>query len=116
MNTIIVSHGIKFIRKGECNQCGRCECEECPHHFRKRGKSYCSIYDARDEVCQICSEKFGDLTTHQSCIGYPDNPWIRLVRRGNCAYKFERADGGSMDDLPFLHGKPYLMTDGNHDR
>jgi hypothetical protein len=43
--------------------------------------------------------------THQGCIDFPDNPWINVVRDGVCAFTFERKDGGSMDDLPFLNGQ-----------
>ena len=45
--------------------------------------------------------------THQGCIDYPDNPWIGRVRSSECGFTFEREDGGSMDDLPFLNGQPY---------
>jgi len=103
MSIIIKSHGIEFIRTGSCNQCGACGCdkEPCPHHFEWDGKHWCEIYEHRDEYCEQCE------TDHLSCIGFPDNPWIRVVREGICGYKFERVDGGSMNDLPFLNGEPY---------
>lgn len=107
MSEHVTVHGIEFIRHGACCQCGDCGCIECPHHEWRNGLMFCKIYDCRDEYCEECE------TDHASCIGYPDNPWIRRVRKGKCAYWFERADGGSMDELPFLDGKPYL--DGNID-
>jgi hypothetical protein len=107
MNIVIVSHGIPFIRTGHCLQCGACGCGECPHHYERRGKHLCAVYDRREAVCAACSEAAGAGVTHESCIGFPDNPWIRVVREGICGYTFERVDGGSMDDLPFLNGEPY---------
>jgi hypothetical protein len=72
------------------------------------GKSWCAVYNERHLACEICSEIEGEEIDHASCIGYPDNPWILIVRQGICAYAFEREDGGPMDDLPFLNGEPYL--------
>lgn len=99
-------HGLTFIRMGECAQCGACGCgrDGCPHFGWKQGKAYCKIYSKRDEYCQVCD------MTHQGCIDFPDNPWIRHIRDGECAFTFERKDGGSMDDLPFLDGEPWLRT------
>ena len=108
MNERIVSHGIPFIRTGTCVQCGACGCGDCPHHIVRDGKHWCDVYDERDRVCEICTEIEGEEIDHAGCIGYPDNPWIRVVRQGVCAYTFKREDGGSMDDIPFLNGKPYL--------
>lgn len=103
----IRAHGIEFIRRGTCQQCGACGCGECPHHYEQAGKHWCAIYATRHLVCEACSEAAGEEVTHGSCVGFPDNPWIGVVRSGACAYRFERADGGSMDDLPFLDGEPY---------
>ena len=103
--TVLKVHGIKFIRTGKCKQCGACGCGDCPHHTEADGLHWCDIYDKRREKC-LCSQTDNDLT-HSNCIGYPDNPWIGVVRQGICGYTFERADGGSMDDLPFLDDKPY---------
>ena len=109
--TTVKSHGIEFIRHGNCQQCGACGCDEepCPHWYVKDGKHWCAIYAVRDLVCQACSENTGEEVDHASCIGFPDNPWIHVVRNGQCAYRFERVDGSSMDDLPFLDGKPYRV-------
>jgi len=106
----IVSHGIAFIRSGTCRQCGACGCDRgpCPHFYLRDGKHWCAVYDVRDQVCEPCSIAAGEEITHESCIGFPDSPWIRVVRDGTCAYSFRRADGGSMNDLPFLNGRPYL--------
>jgi hypothetical protein len=108
---IVMSHGIEFVREGECRQCGACGCKkECPHYEAEDTGlfwvSRCTIYHRRDEFCVECG------TDHASCIGYPDNPWIGVVRTGACVYKFTRVDGGSMDDLPFLYGQPYRVTNG----
>ena len=101
----IISHGIEFIRSGYCRQCGACGCDNEPfsHHLMFVGKHWCDIYNERDRYCEKCK------TDHASCVGFPDNPWIHVVRRGICGFTFERVDGGSMDDLPFLWGKPYRM-------
>jgi len=100
----IRSHGIEFIRSGTCQQCGACGCGKgpCPHHYEHAGWHWCGIYDERHLYCDECE------TDHASCIGFPDNPWIGVVRSGVCGFTFERADGGSMDDLPFLFGESWL--------
>ena len=105
----IVAHGIAFYRRGACQQCGACGCGRCPHHYEADGLHWCDVYDHRDEVCVRCSRVAGEQRTHASCIGFPDNPWIAVVRDGTCGYWFERVDGGSMDDLPFLDGGPYRV-------
>lgn len=107
MKQHIISHGIAFIRTGVCKQCGACGCGDCRHHHVKDGKHWCDVYDTRHLICEQCSEAAGEEVTHEGCIGYPDNPWIRHIRSGVCAYRFEREDGGAMDDLPFLNGEPY---------
>ena len=101
-------HGITFIRSGECSQCGACGCDRdgCPHFMIKQGVPTCKIYTKRDQYCNVCG------MTHQGCIDFPDNPWIYVVRDGICAYTFERKDGGSMDDLPFLNGQPWNRAGG----
>jgi hypothetical protein len=104
MSKYITSHGIEFIRHGKCAQCGFCGCAECAHYEWRDGKSWCRIYDQRDEYCEECG------LDHAGCADFPDNPWIWGVRDRICAYWFERVDGGSMDDLPFLYGEPYLRT------
>ena len=107
MKTRVTNHGIEFIRSGKCLQCGACGCKECTHNYEQDGLIHCLIYEWRAEPCLIpCSQTDND-GTHSNCIGYPDSPWIRPIRSGVCGYSFERADGGSMDDLPFLDGKPY---------
>ena len=98
---ILVAHGIEFFREGYCRQCGGC-CGECPHHYQAGGFYWCDVYHTREEYCEECKQD------HADCLAYPDNPWIHQVRRGACGYRFERADGGSMDELPFLNGEPYL--------
>lgn len=109
MADIVVSHGIRFIRHGSCTQCGACGCNKvCPHYYSSDGKSWCSIYDKREEVCPVCSTEEEEIM-HESCIGYPDNPWITLVRNGTCSFWFEREDAGSMDDILFLNGEPYRI-------
>jgi hypothetical protein len=72
----------------------------------KQGTPTCKIYSKRDQYCNVCG------MTHQGCIDFPDNPWIYVVRDGICAYTFERKDGGSMDDLPFLNGQPWSRAGG----
>lgn len=97
------SHGIEFVRAGACRQCGACGCDKgpCPHHYKRDGRRWCNVYDRRHLPCEECG---GD---HSSCITFPNNPWIGVVRNGTCGYQFERADGGPMDSLPFLNGGPY---------
>jgi len=104
MSDLVDVHGYTFIRIGHCGQCGACGCDKgpCPHHYVEGGLHWCSIYDQREEFCEVCG------TDHASCIWFPDNPWIGVVRDGVCGFRFRRADGGSMDDLPFLFGEPYL--------
>ena len=99
--TDITSHGIGFVRTGECSQCGACGCEPCPHLGYKHKKPVCEIYETRGDLCSQCG------TTHQGCIDFPDNPWIYNVRDGVCAFSFERQDSGDMDDLPFLDGQSW---------
>lgn len=109
MSDVLTIHGITFIRTGECAQCGACGCEGCPHFAVRQGQAYCKVYNKRDQFCQQCG------MTHQGCIDFPDNPWIGVVRDGVCAFAFERQDGGSMDELPFLNGQPWLRQHGDHD-
>jgi len=103
MSDIFEVHGITFIRTGECRQCGACGCAKlkCPHFAMIRDKANCDIYDAREQYCEECG------MTHQSCIKFPDNPWIDVVRDGTCSYTFVRQGGGSMDRLPFLYGEQW---------
>jgi hypothetical protein len=107
---MVTAHGYEFVRSGHCRQCGACGCGKrpCPHHYTKEGKHCCDVYPVRFLVCASCSEAAGEEVTHAGCVGFPDNPWIGVVRDGTCGYSFRRADGGSMDDLPFLGGEPYL--------
>lgn len=107
MTTFYV-HGFTFERSGSCQQCGACGCAGCPHHFERDGLSWCDVYEQRAEYCGLCE------MDHASCIGYPDNPWIRNIRSGVCGFDFKRADGGSMDDLPFLNGEPWRHH-GDHE-
>ena len=102
-------HGITFIRSGECAQCGACGCDRdgCPHWSKKQSKYYCKIYATRADYCNTCG------MTHQGCIDFPDNPWIHVVRDGVCAFTFERKDGGSMDELPFLNGQTWYRAGGS---
>lgn len=104
MGERITSHGIEFIRFGSCQQCGICGCDKwpCPHHSIRDGKHQCSIYNRREEHCDECG------ADHAGCIRFPDNPWVRMVRSGECGFRFVRADGGLMDELPFLDGQLYL--------
>ena len=110
MMDIVTCHGFSFYRSGHCRQCGACGCgkEPCPHLFEYGDKVWCAIYNERHLVCEVCSEVAGESMTHESCIGFPDNPWIGVVRSGACGFTFERVDGGSMDDLPFLYGESWL--------
>lgn len=96
-------HGITFIRSGGCHQCGACGCEKlnCPHFMIQQGKAHCKVYTKRAEFCDVCGQ------THQMCIDFPGHPWTRVVRDGTCGFTFEREDGGSMDNLPFLNGEPW---------
>lgn len=100
----ITAHGIEFVRTGACRQCGACGCAKgpCPHWWQRGGRHFCAIYSTREAFCEVCG------TDHASCVGFPDNPWIGVVRDGVCGYTFERADGGRMDELPFLFGEPWL--------
>lgn len=104
---LLTSHSIKFVRSGKCVQCGACGCGDCSHHLEWDNKHWCAVYESRNLVCW-CSHPDND-GTHSNCIGFPDNPWIGVVRHGICGYSFERADGGSMDDLPFLNSEPYKL-------
>ena len=100
-------HNIEFIRSGSCNQCGGCgdKCVKCPHGEPYKDGSKCTIYDTRNLHCKECSEIHREFINHQICIDFPNHPWLDVIRRGICSYKFERVDGGSMDDLPFVSGK-----------
>ena len=105
-------HGITFYRSNKCNQCPGihpppCGCGDCPHYAVKDGLNVCLIYEFREEYCETCG------MNHAHCIGFPDNPWVWVVRDGLCSYDFCRADGGSMDELPFLNGEPW-RRDGDH--
>jgi len=109
METTWNVHGFVFIRSGSCLQCGACGCDKgCPHHYTQDGKSYCAIYADRRLICRQCSDKAGEEITHESCIHFPDNPWVTVCRDAVCGFTFRRSDGGSMDDLPFLGEGPYL--------
>jgi hypothetical protein len=107
---IIIAHGIEFVRTGSCQHCGDCGCNKgpCPHWYVHNGRRRCAIYDVRQLTCKVCSEIDGERIDHVGCVGFPDNPWVRVVRNRICGYTFQRTDGGSMDDLPFLNGEPYL--------
>lgn len=107
MPETVVSHGIEFVRVGACNRCGACGCGKipCPHlNIDGGGQHTCAIYDTRAEYCHRCG------SDHRGCAVFPDNPWIGIVRSGLCGFSFGRADGGSMDSLPFLRGEPYWLT------
>ena len=100
-------HGIEFERSGTCSQCGGCgrKCLTCPHGEPDKDGSKCTIYDSRHLPCEECSKIHGEPITHQICIDFPNHPWLDVIRRGICSYKFKRVDGKSMDDLPFVDGK-----------
>lgn len=103
-------HGIEFIRTGKCNQCGGCadKCIECPHGVAIDSGAKCTIYQKREKHCEICSEIYNKPSTHQICIDFPNHPWLHVIRRGVCGYKFKRVDGKSMDKTIFMDGK-YLI-------
>ena len=102
-----IVHGIQFTRIGTCNQCGGCgkKCLVCPHGESHREGSKCTIYDSRHLHCEECSKIHGEPINHQICIDFPNHPWLDVIRRGICSYKFKRVDGKSMDSLPFVDGK-----------
>jgi len=91
-------HGVNFVRTGSCNQCKGCEpdCIACPHGERKAdGKVYCKIQDTKEDVCDYCTNnsdsewyKKGREVTHQVCIDFPDHPWLGVIKKGICNYKF----------------------------
>jgi len=91
-------HGVKFVRKGFCNQCGGCdrECLECPHGERREdGKVYCKIQDHKSEVCEYCTNnpesswyRDGKPVTHQICVDFPNHPFLDVIKSGKCNYKF----------------------------
>jgi len=106
--TELTIHGITFIRSGSCNRCGACGCEkmDCPHFSYAGRYATCDVYDTRNDMCEQCG------ISHDNCVGFPDNPWVRVVREGICGYTFNRKDGGSMDDLPFLNGESWFRGRG----
>ena len=93
------AHGCEFIRTGKCNQCSGCDhvCMSCPHgERRKDGKVYCKIQNTKGEVCDYCTNnpdskwyKNGDEVTHQVCIDFPNHPWLGVIKKGICNYKFK---------------------------
>jgi hypothetical protein len=100
-------HGIEFERSGICDQCGGCakDCLKCPHGELHNDGSICTIYETRHLYCKECSKIHNEFITHQICIDFPNHPWLDVIRRGICSYKFERVDGKSMDTLPFVDGR-----------
>ena len=118
--TIVRVHGLEFIRTGSCTLCGGCdhECSQCPHSKPVDGTWLCGIQGSKAEVCQLCtSDKTspfydqGKPVTHEVCEGFPQHPWLTVVREGKCGYKFSRVDGKPMDTIPFLSGKAFLRPD-----
>ena len=94
-------HGIAFHRTGLCNRCiGRESCcpRDCAHLEYKDGGDWCVIHGRQHLPCS-CGE------SHQVCIDFPDHPWLRVVKSGQCSYKFIRLDESgnvSLEPLPFM--------------
>jgi hypothetical protein len=91
-------HGINYKRTGKCDRCPENQpapcCSDCVHFKIVNGKNTCLIYDKRHEVCKECSEaesQSGEKkkVTHQVCIDFPTNPWLWVVKKGLCNYKFK---------------------------
>ena len=109
-------HGCKFLRSGECNNCGGCdhECSVCPHGFQSGGKWLCNIHepDTRLDVCDICTNnsgacwyRGGSPVTHEVCFNFPDQPLVHVVLSGICAYNFVPLDQENNDKFEVLRNK-----------
>lgn len=91
-------HGVDYIRTGQCNRCGACEKDNCPHLSWKEGLATCDMQLQKHEVCTSCSSnedayffKAGRDVTHQICVDFPNHPFLRVIKEGICGYKFEPA-------------------------
>lgn len=72
----IKSHGIEFIRHGECKRCGECEKHDCKYLTWEDGLATCLTYGKGDYL-------------EWRCDVFPDSPFCRVVREGICGFTFE---------------------------
>ena len=113
-----IVHKVPFVRTGSCNQCGACNCKKfnCPHFsLDQDGLTLCSIHDKLNEVCKICTNskssgfyEKGREIIHKMCADFPDHPWLKVIRNGECSYHFEeiKTDGISkFDELNAIWSK-----------
>lgn len=77
-----IIHGCKLNRQGSCSRCSNACCGDCSHYKEINKISTCMIYDKRNEMCTEHGE------THQSCINFSTDPWLRVIKEGLCSYKF----------------------------
>jgi len=103
-----IVHGVPFIRTGECNRCGACNCEKwnCPHFSKDvDSKTVCAIHNTLTEVCKICTRDkksgwydFGKPVIHQVCADFPNHPWLNVIKNKQCGYIFTeiKTDGISI--------------------
>jgi hypothetical protein len=91
-------HGVNYIRTGQCNRCGACEKDTCPHYSFTDGLATCAIQSRKNDVCEKCSndpEAYAyDPKTpvdHKICAVFPNHPFLRVIQSGICGYKFEPA-------------------------
>jgi len=62
----IISHGIHFIRTGECKRCEACEKLSCPHFKMVDDLATCLTYGKGDYL-------------EKKCYEFPDNPFVDLT-------------------------------------
>jgi len=100
-------HKVPFVRTGSCNRCGICCVDEKCSHYQVINKlPTCMIYNKRAEVCKKCS--ILEDETHKVCIDFPDHPWLKVIRNGECSYKFEEIKTGGIskfDELEVVWGR-----------
>jgi len=79
-----IVHGVQFIRSGTCNRCGICCVDEtCSHYAVINNVPTCKIYNKRNQSCQ----EHGGIT-HSVCVAFPDHPWLKVIKNGECSYQF----------------------------
>ncbi len=103
--TYITTHkinGISFNRCGTCNRCGICcKDEQCPHYVIVNNLPSCLIYDKREQKCEECSKIRKKYIDHKICIKFPDHPWLKVIKKKECSYKFIRLDeAGNVSNIP----------------
>jgi hypothetical protein len=94
-NRVFTVHGVDYYRIGCCNRCGECEKPDCPHYSILLGTATCDCYDERETVCDFCTNdessmwyRKGKPITHSVCVGFPNHPFLRVIKNDICGFKF----------------------------